>query len=573
MDTSRLVRTSGTLAATAALLISAVVSGTASPAGAVAPARARETGSGAEGPNTSPALLDLLLTEERGTAAAPAATEPLPTVDDVANPLSPPPSATLKPLPAAVPAALRPYYRQKLRWHACSGKAARGFECTTLRAPLDYAAPRDGDVKLAVSRKKAGGSGRHLGSLLVNPGGPGGSAIGFLQEYAADNYPARVRDRYDMVAMDPRGVAASTPIKCLTDKEMDAYARVDQTPDDATEERRLIASYKKFAEGCATRSGKLLRHVSTVEAARDMDLLRAALGDDKLHYVGASYGTFLGATYAGLYPARVGRLVLDGALDPSLDSRRINRDQTAGFQTAFSSFARDCDGRDDCPLPGGPAVASARLKRFFDQLDRHPLATGKPRPLTESLATTGVISTMYDEAAWPLLRRALASAMEGDGGSLLKLSDAYYERDGRGHYTNLMAANSAVNCLDLPPAFTGAAGVRRALPDFVKASPALGTSFAWSALSCAYWPVPAVGRPHRIPARGAAPILVVGTTRDPATPYPWARGLASQLSSGRLLTYDGDGHTAYTRGSSCIDTAINSYLLTDHAPPASQRCS
>ncbi|MEU1374801.1 alpha/beta hydrolase [Streptomyces triculaminicus] len=533
MDTSRLLRTSGTLVATAALLISAAVAGSAVPgASAAGSGRARD-------------------------AAADA------------------PAPPLEPLPVALSAALRPYYAQKPAWRPCSGKGGSGFECATLRAPLDYAEPKAGDVRLAVSRKKATGSGRHLGSLMVNPGGPGGSAIDFLRGYAAAGYPASVRARYDMVAMDPRGVAGSEPVRCLSDEEMDDYAQVDQTPDDSSEVRELVAAYKKFAAGCAARSGRLLRHVSTVEAARDMDIFRAALGDEKLHYVGASYGTFLGATYAGLYPSRVGRLVLDGALDPSLDQERINRDQNAGFQTAFASFSQDCAQRDDCPLASGgrTEVAAVRLRSFFDQLDRHPLPTGKPRELTESLATTGVISAMYDEASWPLLRKALRDAQHGDGALLLRLSDAYYERDEHGAYSNLMPANSAVNCLDLPPAFNGPAGVLRALPDFEKASPALGTSFAWSALTCAYWPTQATGTPHRITAAGAAPILVVGTTRDPATPYPWARALASQLSSGRLLTYDGDGHTAYTRGSSCVDSAVNAYLLTATAPPASRTCS
>ncbi|GHF62864.1 proteinase [Streptomyces mashuensis] len=533
MDSTRLLRRSGTFAAAAALLLSAVV-----PADAV-PARAPEPGGVA------------------GSAAAAAS-----------------PAPPLRPLPTAVPAALRRYYGQKLAWHSCGGKRA-GFECATLRAPLDYAAPRrGGDIKLAVSRKKATGPGAKLGSLMVNPGGPGGSAVGFLQAFAGTRYPRSVRARYDMVAMDPRGVAGSEPVTCLSDARMDEFAQVDQTPDDDAEVRRLVAAYREYANGCAARSGRLLRHVSTVEAARDMDLFRAVLGDDKLHYVGASYGTFLGATYAGLFPSRVGRLVLDGALDPSLDAQSVNRDQTAGFQTAFESFAEDCAEHEDCTLAGGgPGVAGTRLKAFFDQLDSQPLPTGTRRDLTESLATTGVISAMYDQAAWPLLRRALNDAQNGDGALLLRLSDAYYERDEHGSYTNLMAANSAVNCLDQAPPFRSPAGVRRALPAFEKASPAFGTSFAWGALTCAYWPVKATGGPHRITARGAAPILVVGTTRDPATPYRWARGLAGQLSSGRLLTYEGDGHTAYNRGSSCVDSAINDYLLTTTAPPAQRRCT
>ncbi|RNG18412.1 alpha/beta hydrolase [Streptomyces botrytidirepellens] len=477
-------------------------------------------------------------------------------------------------MPTAVPTALKPYYEQTLTWHKCPGGA--GFDCATLKAPLDYARPGAGrDLKLEVSRKKATRSARRIGSLLVNPGGPGGSAIGYLQSFAAIGYPAPVRARYDLVAMDPRGVAGSEPVTCLNNRQMDAFTRTDQTPDDPAETRRLVAAYKKFARGCAARSGRVLGHVSTVEAARDMDLLRAALGDRKLAYVGASYGTFLGATYADLYPARVGRLVLDGALDPTLTSRRMNRDQTAGFETAFTAFARDCLRRSGCPLGTG-TVASARkrLGALFRRIDSHPVPTGGSRTLTESLATIGVITAMYDEGAWPQLRTALRAARRGDGKGLLDLADLYYERDTDGRYANLMYANPAVNCLDLPPAFRTPADVRTSLPAFEKASPVFGRPLAWSALNCGYWPIRPTGHPHPLRAKGAAPIVVVGTTRDPATPYRWARALASQLTSATLLTYDGDGHTAYSRGSRCVDTAINTYLLTGRPPaPSHRRCT
>ncbi|WP_171166557.1 alpha/beta hydrolase [Streptomyces sp. I05A-00742] len=531
MDTSRLLRTSGTLAATAALLLSALAAGGPGPAAAAVP-RDRDA------PGAS-----VLTDDDYATDVA-----------DVAEPL-------------------RSYYGQKLHWRSCGGKRA-AFECAGMKVPLDYSAPHGGDITLAVSRKKAAGPGKRLGSLLLNPGGPGGSAIGYLQSHAAAKYPAAVRARYDLVAVDPRGVGRSTPITCLSHSEMDGYAQTDPTPQNSAETRRYVASLKKFANGCASRSSRILRHVSTVEAARDMDVLRALLGDSKLHYVGASYGTFLGATYAELFPSRVGRLVLDGALDPSLSAERVNREQTAGFQTAFTSFARDCARHTDCPLgTSGPTDAGNRLRSFLTALDTRPLPTGQSRRLTEGLATTGVIAAMYDEGAWPALRKALSLAADGDGSVLLALSDAYYERDAKGSYSNLMAANAAVNCLDAPAAFHGPSGVRQALPAFRKASPVLGEALAWASLSCAYWPTHPTGHPHRITARGAAPILVVGTTRDPATPYPWARALASQLSSGRLLTYDGDGHTAYTRGSACVDSAINSYLLTTTPPRSGQRCS
>ncbi|MCX5036344.1 MULTISPECIES: alpha/beta hydrolase [Streptomyces] len=485
-------------------------------------------------------------------------------------------TATLTPLPKATPAELSPYYEQKLAWRDCG---VPGFQCATMKAPLDYAEPADGDVRLAVARKKATGPGKRLGSLLVNPGGPGGSAIGYLQQYAGIGYPAEVRAQYDMVAVDPRGVARSEPVECLNGREMDAYTQTDVTPDDAGETDELVDAYKEFAEGCGADAPKLLRHVSTVEAARDMDVLRAVLGDEKLTYVGASYGTFLGATYAGLFPDRTGRLVLDGAMDPSLPARRLNLEQTAGFETAFQSFAKDCVQQPDCPLGDKdttPDQVGKNLKSFFDDLDAKPLPAGDAdgRKLTESLATTGVIAAMYDEGAWQQLRESLTSAIkEKDGAGLLILSDSYYEREADGGYSNLMFANAAVNCLDLPAAFSSPDEVRAALPDFEKASPVFGEGLAWSSLNCTYWPVKPTGEPHRIEAAGATPIVVVGTTRDPATPYRWAEALSDQLSSGRLLTYEGDGHTAYGRGSSCIDAAINTYLLTGTAPKDGTRCS
>jgi pimeloyl-ACP methyl ester carboxylesterase len=485
--------------------------------------------------------------------------------------------AALAALPRVTPSALAPYYGQRPKWRACG---VSGYECTTLKAPLDYARPGAGDVRLAVARKKATGPGKRLGSLLVNPGGPGGSAIAYLQQYAGVGYPAGIRARYDLVAMDPRGVARSEPVTCLDGRAMDAYTQTDVTPDDRKETGELVSAYRRYAESCGAHAARLLRHVSTVEAARDMDILRAALGDRRLTYVGASYGTFLGATYAGLFPDRVGRLVLDGAMDPSLPARRMNLEQTTGFETAFRSFAKDCVRHGGaCPLGGAgttPARAAKTLGAFFRRLDAHPLPTGdrSGRRLGEALATTGVMAAMYDESAWPQLRGALTSAIkQHQGAGLLALSDSYYERGPNGRYANLMAANAAVNCLDLPPAFTGPDQVRRALPEFRKASPVFGAGLAWAALNCAYWPVRATGEPHRIEARGAAPILVVGTTRDPATPYRWARSLSRQLASARLLTYDGDGHTAYGRGSACIDSAIDTYLLRGTPPADGKRCS
>ncbi|MEY9875721.1 pimeloyl-ACP methyl ester carboxylesterase [Streptacidiphilus sp. MAP12-33] len=485
-------------------------------------------------------------------------------------------ATTLQPLPTAIPADLQPYYAQKLSWQGCYS----GDQCSTFKVPLDYDHPGaagGGDLTLSVFRQQATGQGvPRIGSLLVNPGGPGGSAVDYAR-YAATAFPAVVRAAYDIVGVDPRGVARSAPVQCLTDAQMDTYTQVDTTPTDQAGVDALVAADKAFAKGCQQNSGKLLAHVSTVDSARDMDVLRALLGDAKLHYLGKSYGTFLGATYAGLFPSRVGTMVLDGAMNPSLNAQQLNAQQAGGFQVAFDAFAADCVKRPSCPLGTGTVQqADAKLDTFFKSLNSNPLPTGDPRKLDEALGMTGVISAMYDSTQWPDLRLALADAINnGNGQGLLSLSDQYYERDSGGHYSNLMYANAAVNCLDLPSAAAGPDQVRQQLPTYEKSSPQFGASLAWGGLTCAYWPVAATGAPHVIPAKGAPPILVVGTTRDPATPYAWAQGLAAQLDSGTLLTFDGDGHTAYNRqpgGSACIDEAVNLYLLQGTTPTKGTVC-
>ncbi|MTE20222.1 alpha/beta fold hydrolase [Streptomyces sp. TRM43335] len=533
MDTRRLLRTGGIAFAAAALLLSGC-----------------SDSGGPDRENRPDASSSAPLSDNRVTGAARA----------------------LEPLPREIPAGLRPYYEQKPDWKECG---VAGFQCAELRVPLDYDKPEGTEeLKLAVTRKKATGPGRRLGTLHVNPGGPGGSAVDYVQNAAGVGYPAPVRARYDIVGMDPRGVAGSEPIECLTDDEMDSYVQTDVTPDDRGEVEELVGAFEEFAKGCEKREGGLLGHVSTIEAARDLDILREVLGDDKLTYVGASYGTFLGATYAGLFPHRVGRLVLDGAMDPSLGSRQLNLDQTAGFQTAFRAFLEDCVRRDDCPLGSGSTEeAAGRLDDLLKELDARPIGTGTSRKLTESLATTGVLNAMYTEYYWPRLRSALTAARDGDGAELLTMADEYYDRAADGSYGNIMYANPAVNCLDLPAPFKGPDEAEKAVADFRRASSVFGRNFAWTALNCTYWQHPPTGEPRRIEAKGAAPILVIGTTRDPATPYKWAEGLAEQLSSGTLLTYDGDGHTAYVRGSDCVDSAVNDYLLRGKVPEDGTRCS
>jgi pimeloyl-ACP methyl ester carboxylesterase len=470
--------------------------------------------------------------------------------------------------PSTTDQSLTRFYTQKPTWKGCRG----GFECARLDVPLDYGDPGGKTIAISVNRRPAGSTSKKLGALFVNPGGPGASGLDYARAGSGIVNNA-VLQRFDLVGFDPRGVGESTPVTCLDDKETDTYLAVDGSPDTATEEQRAIDLAKNFGQRCAERSGDLLGHVSTVEAARDLDILRAVLGDEKLNLLGKSYGTYLGATYADLFPDRVGRLVLDGALDPELTSPALNKGQALGFERALTAFVDDCVSRARCPLPGGRAKALAAVDRLLNDIDRRPLDAARGRPLTQGLAMIGLAYGLYDKRFWPGLRQGLADAMQGDGSVLLLLADFYAHRSGSGRYpSNAIAAQYAVNCLDRAEE-NKISAVRATADQLDKAAPIFGAYLAWSSLPCGFWPVPATGRPHAVRAEGAAPIVVVGTTRDPATPYAWAVSLAKQLASGRLLTFVGDGHTAYHHGNRCIDQAVDRFFIEGKLPAEGTRCS
>jgi pimeloyl-ACP methyl ester carboxylesterase len=460
------------------------------------------------------------------------------------------------------------FYDQEPDWRDCRQR----FECATVEVPLDYADPGGEVIELAVNRLPASEQDDRIGSLLLNPGGPGSSGLDYAR--SADRVvSADLRRRFDVVGFDPRGVGESSPIDCLTDEQTDTLVAADGSPDSPAEVTRLADLSRQLGQRCAQRSPDLVEHVGTRDAARDLDVLRAVLGDERLSYLGKSYGTYLGATYAGLFPDRVGVMVLDGALDPSTTSTEIAQEQAVGFEQALAAFVSDCLGLADCPLSGDLERGLTQVDRLLARIDREPLTGQDGRPVTEGLAVLGLAAALYDEGSgWPVLRLALTQARRGDGQTLLALADFYLDRRPDGTYaTNSNEAIYAVNCLDRP----AGGGVEEAQDDadlFARAAPRFGRYLAWSGLPCATWPAPPQGDPERIEAAGAAPILVVGTTRDPATPYQWAESLARQLESGRLLTFDGDGHTAYRRGSDCIDAAVDRYLLGGGLPAEGTTC-
>ncbi len=472
------------------------------------------------------------------------------------------------PAPSGASGGLARFYDQQIDWQRCGD----AYQCGRLEVPVDYADPAGASIQLALLRVPARDKDRRLGSLIVNPGGPGGSGVDYAA--AADGIvsPA-VRDRYDLVGFDPRGVDRSEPVDCLSDAQLDAFLAADPTPDDKREVSGLVGADKEFAAGCRMRAGALLAHVGTAGVARDLDVLRGALGDERLHYLGKSYGTLIGAEYLRLFPRRAGRVVLDGAVDPALTAEQFALGQASGFEQALTSFLADCV-RHDCPLGADVTTARAGLTRLLGRLDAQPLPTRSGRRLTEALAVLGVAYPLYlpPDRGYPALRAALHEALGGDGSALLGLSDDYTQRHPDGSYDgNSNEAIYAVNCLDRQDV-TGPAQVAAQLPTFERASPTFGRYIAWSGLPCAYWPVPPSGRPAPVAAPGAPPVLVVGTTGDPATPYAWAVSLAEQLDSGVLLTYVGSGHTAYRHGSSCIDDAVDRYLLEGQPPAAGTRC-
>jgi pimeloyl-ACP methyl ester carboxylesterase len=471
----------------------------------------------------------------------------------------PAPGATTAPTPA-----LARFYGQKLSWTTCHSKD----QCSWLTVPLDYQHPAGATIKLALLRVPAGDSSHRVGSLVVNPGGPGASGVDYAAQ-ASQAFRAPLREHFDIVGFDPRGVGRSDPVDCLTDDQLDHYVAEDPAPQTRAEKQTVIDWNKKMAAGCAT--SPVGAHISTVEAARDMDVLRAALGESTLDYFGASYGTKLGTTYADLYPQRVGRFVLDGAVDPTLHNVDLDLQQAAGFETALRSYVQDCVSSAPCFLGSTVDAGLARIKSFLAQVAQHPLPTNGSRQLESGNAFYGIVLPLYVRSYWHYLTEGLKQAFAGDGSLLLALSDAYTSRSDRGYTDNSMEAEYDIGCLDdrsgLRPSQVAAA-----LPRFERASPTLGDAFAWGATSCASFtahasePAPPIGAP------GANPIVVIGTTRDPATPLRWAQHLASLLKSGVLVTRNGDGHTGYNAGNTCVDNAVEGYLVAGTVPKNGLSC-
>jgi len=474
---------------------------------------------------------------------------------------------------------LADYEGQVIEWGGCEdfeppqGATTDGFECGFAQVPLDYDEPAGERVSIAVTRRPA--RGESIGSLFYNPGGPGASGVDYAF-FETLVVRSDVLEQMDLVGFDPRGVSRSEGIDCLSDSDLDAYLSVDLTPDAPAERLEYSDQLAGMAVGCSTQA-PLAEQMDTVSVARDLDILRAAMEQPKLNYLGKSYGTQLGSVYAELFPDNVGRMVLDGAVDPELDlaSGQGTVEQIGGFEVAARAFVEDCLTRDDCPLSGDVDQGMSQIAEFVDRLDVAPMPTDdEERPLTQGLATYGVFAPLYAVDTWEVLRVGLTEAFDGSASTLLLLADSYSGRAPDGSYlNNSLEAFPAVNCVDLPPrAERVELDVMSAQRELKAAAPVFGRFFDLAYDACEDWPFDGVGTPA-IRAVGADPILVIGTTRDPATPYVWAQRLAEALDSGVLLTFDGDGHTAYlTTGSECIDTVVDTFLLEGTVPRVGLRC-
>ena len=467
---------------------------------------------------------------------------------------------------AAVPAALT---AQKLDWGRCKATAdsaapSSDWQCATLKVPLDWAKPDGSTIGLALIRSKATGGDR-IGSLLFNFGGPGGSGVDYMPAYATT--VSALHEHYDLVSWDPRGVAASEGIRCRGDKAIQASEDVDATPDTPAEEKTYFQDAVDFGKGCEKAAGKLMAHVSTTDTARDMDLMRQVLGDTKMHYFGISYGTELGGVYAHLFPKNVGRLILDAVVDPSADSVGHALNQTRGFQRALDDYLKSTDQ--------DPDQGSQKIAALLKQIDAKPLATSTGRKLTQTLALTGIVLPLYSKESWPTLTSALNSAEEGDGSELLALADGYNDRDSAGHYGTTTHSQRVISCLDDKQRPTPAQ-TQKLLPEFEKISPVFGDFLGWDTAGwCHDWPVAGQYETPEVSAPGAAPILVVGNTGDPATPYEGARKMVDELGKGVgvELTWKGEGHGAYGSGSDCVDSTVDAYLLKGTVPKDGKVCA
>ena len=459
-----------------------------------------------------------------------------------------------------------------LDWTPCRGKltSQAGLQCATLAVPIDPATPDGTTLDLALARKKSTGSAdERIGSLVMNPGGPGGSGLEFLAN-ASMAFPSSLTDRFDLVSFDPRGVGESDPVRCLDDDQKDEQLEGDLSPDDDAERAHSEAQQAELRKGCETRNPDLVTHMSTADVAADMDRIRAAVGDEKLNYLGYSYGTAIGATYAAKFPGNIRAMVLDGSVSPSASVADQAMVQATGFERTLGNFVATCDADKSCALAPDTAAAIESTRRSLEEKPVEVKTGAGTRTLTSDLFDYGLATALYDTSTWGPTAKAIKNIRSGGAKTILALVDRQTGRQADGGYDNSSDAQTMVNCADQNDHLTEEQA--RVEEEKIRAAaPTFGGLLGAGLTGCNDWPAPAEPTPAPS-AVGAPPILVIGTVGDPATPYEWAQEMSAALTGSVLLTYEGDGHTAFLRGGPCIEDAVVDYLVDLTMPAAGTRC-
>lgn len=472
----------------------------------------------------------------------------------------------------SISAELQPFYNQSVDWSKCG--LAQTY-CAKIQVPAKWSEPTGDTLKIALAYRAA--DEEAIGSLIFNPGGPGASGVSWITDSGDRLGTAKLRASYNLVGFDPRGVGQSEPrVTCLDSKQTNEFLYGESSFDlgSAADVADTRVSLKEFADACVKNTGPNIGNIDTVSAARDLDVIRSVIGQEKINYLGFSYGTFLGATYAELFTDRVGRMVLDGAINPLLSESEQNIAQLIGFDQALQNYLIECLSTTECPFSGNLANAQKKIVQFLGSLETKPIPTADGRNLTIWSAITGIIMPMYSKSFWPALNQAFTEGFSGDGTTFITLADTYNDRQEDGTFaTNVLEANISISCLDgrMP---SDAKSIREQNAKALKASPTLGRYWQFGALTCEQWPFPVVASPETYRASGSNPILVVGTTGDPATPYSQAVQLAEEvLENAYLLTFNGEGHTAYGQLSKCVNDTVDDYLLNGVVPREDPSCS
>ena len=482
------------------------------------------------------------------------------------------PGATSTPTGESVEADLTPYYEQVLTWEDCG----EGAQCATAIAPMDWANPsEETDITLALARHTATGTAQ--GSLFVNPGGPGASGYDLVHDDVDFAVSDTLQQNFDVIGWDPRGVGRSTPVSCYDDAQLDQFVfglpdaeiGTDQWIDEVTQ------SAVDFGQACLDNTGEVLQYIDTQSTVHDLDMLRAVVGDEKLNYLGYSYGSDIGSYYIENFPDKVGRIVLDGATDSSISVFEVGLVQTRGFQRALENYLTACpDMFDDCPFQDGLDAALATIRELYDRFDASPVAAPDGRLMDAGVLDIAMSMALYSQDSWPYLNDLYSEAMQGITDTAFFLADYYYSRDADGVYTdNSLEAFLAIYCVDYPvetdPAVLAEQEVllQEASPTTYRAFPPTGD------LTCINWPFKYIGPEiTKLTGAGAPPVLIVATTGDPATPYEWGVALSEQLESAQLITYNGEGHTAYNKSNSCVDDAVDNYFVSGTVPTTDPNC-